>query len=76
MSDAFSENDFIRLQNVYKSLRDGMAKREDYFEIAAPAEQREAIDPFEGKDREKKKEMVHVAGQQSLNLEGGADGNI
>lgn len=31
--DAFSENDLIRLRNVYKSLRDGMAKREDYFEI-------------------------------------------
>jgi len=30
---AFSENDLIRLRNVYKSLRDGMAKREDYFEI-------------------------------------------
>lgn len=32
-SDAFSENDFIRLRNVYKSLKDGMAKREDYFDI-------------------------------------------
>ncbi len=29
-AEAFSENDFIRLKNVYKSLRDGMAKREDY----------------------------------------------
>jgi hypothetical protein len=33
-ADAFSENDFIRLKGAYKSLRDGMAKREDYFEIA------------------------------------------
>lgn len=32
-SDAFSENDFIRLRNIYVSLRDGMAKREDYFDI-------------------------------------------
>lgn len=32
-SEAFSENDFIRLRNVYKSLKDGMAKREDYFEL-------------------------------------------
>lgn len=31
--DAISENDYIRLGNVYKSLRDGMAKREAYFEI-------------------------------------------
>jgi hypothetical protein len=33
-ADAFTENDFIRLKGVYKSLRDGMAKREDYFEIS------------------------------------------
>jgi hypothetical protein len=32
-ADAFSENDFVRLVGVYKSLRDGMAKREDYFDI-------------------------------------------
>lgn len=32
-SDAISENDFIRLRKVYKSLTDGMAKREDYFNI-------------------------------------------
>lgn len=42
-SEEFSENDFIRLKNVYKSLREGMAKREDYFEIAVPAGQKEAI---------------------------------
>lgn len=32
-ADAFSENDFIRLKNIYKALRDGIAKREDYFEV-------------------------------------------
>ncbi len=32
-SEAFSENDFVRLRKVYGSLRDGMAKREDYFNI-------------------------------------------
>ena len=31
---AFTENDFIRLKNVYRSLRDNMAKREDYFDNA------------------------------------------
>lgn len=35
-AEAFSENDFIRLRNIYKSLKDGMAKREDYFEISVP----------------------------------------
>lgn len=66
-SDAFSENDFIRLKNVYKSLRDGMAKREDYFEIAAPAEQKEAVDPFEAKEKSQ------ADRQQELNFEGGAN---
>lgn len=32
-SEAFSENDFIRLRKIYGSLKDGMAKREDYFDI-------------------------------------------
>ncbi len=35
-SEAFSENDFIRLRSVYKSLKDGMSKREDYFDISSP----------------------------------------
>ena len=33
--DAFSENDFVRLKSVYRSLRDGMTKREDVFNINA-----------------------------------------
>lgn len=40
--DAFTENDFIRLRNVYRSLRDGMAKREDYFEIPKPKSEMES----------------------------------
>ena len=32
-ADAISENDYIRLGNVYRSLRDGMAKPEAYFRI-------------------------------------------
>ena len=64
-AEAFSENDFIRLKNVYKSLRDGMAKREDYFEISAPEEKTEAKDAFAEKKKEEK---------QDLSLEGGADG--
>lgn len=35
-SEAFSENDFIRLRKVYGSLKDGMSKREDYFNIKLP----------------------------------------
>ncbi len=40
-STAFSENDFIRLKNIYKSLRDGMASREDYFSADAMAKEPE-----------------------------------
>ena len=35
-SEAFSENDMVRLNNVYRALRDGMASREQYFELPAP----------------------------------------
>ncbi|AQR77462.1 hypothetical protein ABNB59_06395 [Paenibacillus larvae] len=34
--EAFTDNDFVRLRSVYKSLRDHMAKREDYFDIPKP----------------------------------------
>ena len=37
-SDAFSENDIIRLRNVYKSLKDGMANKDDYFDLNAKVE--------------------------------------
>ena len=47
-SEAFSENDMIRLNNIYRSLRDGMAKREDYFEVAPPVDEKEINNPFEG----------------------------
>lgn len=47
-SEAFSMNDLVRLKKVYRSLHDGMAKREDYFELALPAEAPEVMDPFTG----------------------------
>ncbi|MGG3624368.1 hypothetical protein ABES25_12505 [Bacillus gobiensis] len=30
-TDAFSEQDFLKIRRIYTSLRDGMAKKEDYF---------------------------------------------
>lgn len=54
--EAFSENDMIRLNNVYRSLRDGMAKREDYFDISIPEEVSEVTDPFNSKSEQKKEE--------------------
>lgn len=58
-SEAFSENDMLRLNNVYRSLKDGMAKREDFFEIPAPDSDKvdpEIQDPFakQQKTEEKK----------------------
>lgn len=55
-SDAFTMNDLVRLKRVYKSLKDGMAKREDYFDIPAP--DGDVKDPFAdtGKDAKKKTE--------------------
>ena len=59
-SEAFSMNNLIRLKKVYVSLRDGMAKREDYFEISLPAEtegkDNEVKDPFAGKENDTKKD--------------------
>lgn len=45
--EAFSENDFVRLKNVYRSLRDGMANREDYFDIAPEVDRSEIENPFD-----------------------------
>ena len=54
-TEAFSENDMLRLNNVYRSLRDGMAKREDYFEITPPVDEKDVQNPFDGKAQEKEK---------------------
>ena len=48
-SESFTMNDLIRLKRVYKSLKDGMAKREDYFEMIPDANPDDVDNPFEGK---------------------------
>lgn len=53
-AEAFSEQDMLRLNNVFMSLKDGMAKREDYFDIPAPTSN--VDDPFAKKDEEEPKE--------------------
>lgn len=65
-SEAFSENDMIRLNNVYRSLRDGMSKREDYFEIALPVKDTEITNPFE----KKQEDNTDADGQHVLQLTG------
>lgn len=59
--EAFSENDMIRLNNVYRSLKDGMAKREDYFEIGLSSEEAGVTNPFEDKDKTENQEIKKEA---------------
>ena len=66
-SEAFSMNDLVRLKRVYTSLKDGMAKREEIFELPG-VEKNEAEDAFAGKEKGKKKEEKPADGQQELNL--------
>lgn len=56
--EAFSENDMIRLNNVYRALRDGVASREQYFDLPAPGGhtgEGEVQDPFAGKQEAENK---------------------
>lgn len=46
-SEAFSMNDCVRLRKIYNAIKDGMSKREDYFDLGLPKE--EAQDAFEEK---------------------------
>ena len=68
-ADSFSMNDLIRLKRVFNSIKDGMAKREEIFELPG-VEKKEAEDAFAGKG---KKEEKTADGQQELNFEGGVD---
>ncbi len=56
-SEAFSMRDLVRLKRVYRSIHDGMAKREDFFELSLPEEkaQSEVQDPFAAKNTAAKK---------------------
>ena len=63
-AEAFSMNDLIRLNRVFNSIKDGMANREEIFELPG-VEKKEAEDAFAGKEE--------IAGQQTLNLGGGTD---
>lgn len=48
--ESFTMQNLIRLKKVYMSLKDGMAKREDYFEMLPSADDAEIGNPWEGKD--------------------------
>lgn len=73
-SEAFSMNDCIRLRRLYISLKDGMAKREEVFELPGAGKE-EVKDPFEGKGKKKedRPEEGPADGQQKTDLGGGAN---
>ena len=58
-AESFSMNDLVRLRKIYSSLHDGIAKREDYFELAVTGE---IENPFERKQEVKE----DADGQQLL----------
>lgn len=71
-SEAFSMNDCVRLRKIYNAIKDGMAKREEIFDLPG-VEKKEAEDAFAGREKKDKKEEKPADGQQELNLEGGTD---
>lgn len=63
--EAFSMNDLIRLKKVYRSLKDGMAKREDYFDLASEARPAdgEVSNPFEQDSKQRKGKAKETKGE-------------
>lgn len=51
--DAFTEQSVVRLRGVYKSLRDGMASREQYFDLSASEPPAKIDDKASGKRKSK-----------------------
>lgn len=70
-SEAFSMNDCVRLRKIYNAIKDGMSKREDYFDLGLPKE--DVHDAFAGKESGKKKNEKPADGQQELDLGGGTN---
>lgn len=74
-AEAFSENDMLRLNKVFVSLKDGMASREDYFEVGLDEKKEESAevkDPFadatEQTKTKKEKKSEKEEKQQELDL--------
>lgn len=69
-SEAFSMNDLVRLKRVVKSLRDGMAKREDFFNLKPVADSSEVENPFQDGEKTEKKGKGAVK-DESIESDGG-----
>lgn len=73
--EAFSENDMIRLNNVYRSLRDGMASREQYFDLPTPGAGEaasEVRDPFAEQQKTEEKKSGKRGVKKDAKEEAGA----
>lgn len=72
-AESFTENDYLRLGNIWRALRDGMAKREDYFDFKTgsdfESETEKQFKAAQEKDKPKKASGVtDEAGQSELPL--------
>ncbi|BBP87437.1 hypothetical protein BsIDN1_10550 [Bacillus safensis] len=60
--DAFTEQDYLKIGRIYTSLRDGMAKKEDYFNVKVSSATKSKAEEEFKKNRRKKKESNKKAG--------------
>lgn len=65
--ESFTMQNLIRLKKVYVSLKDGMAKREDYFEMMPVADDTEINNPFpeDKKGKQKGKQDKEAAAPEA-----------
>lgn len=65
--ESFTMQNLIRLKKVYVSLKDGMAKREDYFELAPAADESEINkEPFAAKEEKAKGKGRQTAKREAV----------
>ena len=64
--ESFTMNNLVRLKKVYTSLQDGMAKREDYFDMLPPADAAEIAYPFKDEKNNKKGKAAEKQNTQEL----------
>lgn len=74
-ASAFSEQDFVRLKGVYRSLRDGMAKREDYFDVRVGREVNSNTEEQFKQAKERKAASKPQVQASEVEQEGGTDGD-
>lgn len=64
-AESFTENDYLRLGNIWKALRDGMAKREDYFDFRTSADFSSQTEEQFKKQQEKQAKKTKQEGEMN-----------